>query len=278
MFTSHDARFPESGWQFRPMKPGDIEPALQIIGLCDEDDREWAAETYSNRGLQGQFVSTHNKVVKGVTGYVPAAGTIGAVWLSWTYLHPEARGRGIGSAALLCLFEKLEKMNFRKIFVSMSDYCDDDNGALYADALNMYEKAGFSLELQHPDYYEPGETQILLGREMNPKKPVLDPSPTNKHTVDNINLVDTFPVDETDKVFAIDWEFVDGNEPLTAEAITAFAREQAQSKGIRSLFISVPEDHTFIVRNLTDAGFENVGRLKDFFQRDVGEIHLRMNF
>lgn len=278
MFSSHDIRFPEEGWQFRAMKQGDIPAALDIIGLCDSDDREWAEETYLQRGLGGQFVSTKNKVVRGVTGFVPAFGTLGAVWLSWTYLHPENQGKGIGSAALVCLFDSLEKMNYRKIFVSMSDYCDEDGGELYSAAMNMYKGAGFNIELQHEDYYKPGETQIILGRQLNPKKPSMAPSPTSHHTLENISLLGTFPVDETEGVFAIDWEYVEGGGSLPASEIRDFAKQQAMEKGIRSLFISVADDHTFILRTIVDAGFKNVGRLRDFYQSGVNEVHFRMNF
>lgn len=279
MFTSHDIRFPEEGWRFRAMKPGDVPDALDIIAMCDEDDREWAESTYQNKGLSGHFVAVKDKQVWGVTGYGTSDGTVGTGWLSWTYLHPQQKGRGIGSAMLTCLFEKMESKGYRKIFVSLSDYTEPDGTAPYADAMKLYKKAGFHVEIQHSDFYAKGESQFLMGRMLEPKKPLLIPSPTEKFISANMCFYDALLIDETEDSYFVDWGWSEEREDtLTVEEIQRKVSEWTAEKNIRSLFISIPDDHLFIAKTLTDGGFATAGRLKDFFQTGVGELQMRMTF
>ncbi len=266
------------GVAVRQMQESDLEAVLELIEEIDEDDAEEAEYSYQHYGLDNQFVLTENEQVIGVTGYREASGTDNTCWLSWTYLAADRQGKGYGTRILDSLLEHLASNGVRKVFVSTSDYRDDEDGDIYAAARKMYESVGFRQEVRHPDYYDEGETQFIYGLRLNKER--------NDEVVEEdtsiVSLEGIDEIDETDDAYFVDWKpkrmaLFGGKRQFgreEVEEVVAHAREC----GARVLFVSFPSNMKSVVQPLTMAGFFEEGRLRDYYRDGVDEVHYRINF
>ncbi len=263
------------GVEVRPMQGQDVTAVLSLIEQHDEDDAEAAKESYEESGLADQFVLTEQDKIIGVTGFRPVEGTDNTCWLSWTYMLPEKQGQGYGTRVLESLIEHLKEINVRKIFVSTSDYREEDGAAAYEAAQKMYETVGFKEELRHPDYYAPGETQIVYGLAIN--SPVLKPAILHEEVF--IEFTGMHEIEETEDTYHIQWQaqarkLFGKNTQFTLDDL-----ELAKSTGAeweaRSLLISFPSNIPSVVEPLFKAGFSEAGRLKDYYEEGLDEVHYR---
>src|SRR5688572_29732885 len=110
-----------SGVDFRPMTDRDVGDVLEIIRQHDEDDFRFAQASYG-RDIDGHYVLTIQGIVFGVTGGRYIDGTDNTFALSWTYLHPEHRGHGLGKLMVEQVLELLTEEGARKVFANTSDY------------------------------------------------------------------------------------------------------------------------------------------------------------
>lgn len=262
----------------RPMTAEDLARVLAIITEHDEDDGAAAEASYAEAGFDRQFVlvNEHDEVL-GVTGYRPAQGTDATAWLSWTYVDEAARGRGAGKEMLTRLFEVLREAGIRKVFTSTSDYVDEEDGDIYAAARRMYEDLGFREELRHADYYEPGETQLIYGLRLNGER--ADVQIAEDDTCVFFNRL--HEIAEADDIYAIGWQVV---KPRLFQRPNQFTPqdlapgiEQARNWEARALFISFPSNMVSVQEPLQAAGFIEAGRLSDFYEDGLDEIHFRLN-
>ena len=102
---SSSTSLPE-GVEFRPLMRGDVPAVLQIIREHDEDDFDFAKASYQ-RDIQGHYVLAIQGIVFGVTGGRYIEETDRTFALSWTYLHPEHRGQGLGKLMVEQILEVL---------------------------------------------------------------------------------------------------------------------------------------------------------------------------
>jgi ribosomal protein S18 acetylase RimI-like enzyme len=254
---------------FRPMQSKDVRSVLRIIAQVDEDDYDNAQETY-RRGLRGHYVLTQNDEVIGVIGAQEAEGTDRTWWLSWTYLDEAHRGSGLGALLLEALFEQLEQWDARKIFVNTSDYFDLEEGRVYEDALAAYQRVGFVEELRHRDYYDRDETLITLGLRLQPADEAAVAAPTHQQLARPTGYDE---ISETEGAYYIDWQFSD--DPAGGmQAWEATVREIAK-RGGRVVFVGVAEDAEGVSRLIRQAGFKEAGRLTDFYEDGIDDIHFR---
>lgn len=261
------------GMELRPMSPGDVQTALQIIRQHDEDDYEVATESYEKYGLEDQYVLADQGSVVGVTGvrYIPD--TDRSYFLSWTYLETESRGRGLGSAMLEELLEILKQRGVRKLFVNTSDLTDPKRGQVYRDAIKTYEALGFRLELNYRDYYEPGESRLTYGRRIGPlyaARPVFEPDPIG------VRLLGIEEIEETEDAYFVEWEFHEDGSIFTSEDLGQLAR-QAKEWEARCVFIGFPSNLPQMEQAVEAAGFLNCGRLVDFYEDGLDEVHYRLD-
>ncbi|MFT4637865.1 MAG: GNAT superfamily N-acetyltransferase [Verrucomicrobiales bacterium] len=269
MFGKATGEAVQPGWFFRPMSQNDVPTVLDIIRAHDEDDAEWAAQTYQNRGLHGHFVLTQDKRVAGVSGYALADGTQQAYWISWTYLDEASQGQGLGSAVLERIFQKLEKEGARKVFVSTSDY-EEEGSNIYASAVRMYESAGFQLEVKTPDFYDIGESQLIFGMQLNPSMP---PSVDYADRAnDPIELTRLFRIDETDDCAGLDWDFAEEEDASFSVEDLASKLNEARTGEARCVFISFASDLTQVLPILERCQFHEAGRLKDFWANGIDDV------
>jgi GNAT superfamily N-acetyltransferase len=259
--------------RLRPLLDDDVLPALEIIKDFDEDDYECAQESFQNKGLDDLYVLVNEQEVIGVTGFTLAGETRHSYWLDWTYLAEEYKKQGLGKQMLEELFEILRQKDCRKLFVQVSTYNDPEDGAIYADALNFYKAMGFTEELVHHDYYESDESQLIYSYVFKSPVPSSSTPIIDKRSV---VLNGVFEIDETEGMYAIDWDFSKKNKASTVEMPDLI--EEAKKRRARSLLISFPSNVPNTASHLKDLGFSQSGILSDYFDEGVHEIHFRYDF
>lgn len=259
-----------SGVDFRAMQRGDVSAALEIIRRHDDDDYEEAKETYAE-SLEGQFVLTKDGRVVGSTGAEYAEDTDNTWWLSWTYLAAEHHGTGLGAVMLVKMLDQLREWDARKVFVSTSDFVDLQQGQIYRDALQAYQRLGFQEEVRHKDYYERNESQIVLGLRLgaDPVHGGLKPAPDMRAGA----ILGLVEVPEAEDAAAVDWEFTDtaGSQTQELEDLVKDAGRQ----GARVVFASAPSDGSRVMSLFKSGGFQEEGRLLDFYEDGIDDVHFR---
>ncbi len=254
--------------EFRPMREGDIISALQIIYEYDEDDAYDARETYEE-SVEGQFVLTEQGVVIGVVGAKPIEDTVAAHSLSWTYLRRIDRRSGKGGQMLQWILEFLREEGCRKVFVQASDYHSEEEGDIYFDARDAYVRCGFMQELRQPDFYAPGESMIVYGMRLLPKQePQVEPSN------EDIVIVGVDEIPETNEAYWIGWEPSPPGRGSKAPDFEKVLRE-VKSWGGRSVYLALPSDLPNAHGLLTSVRFRIAGRLIDYYEDGVDEVHYR---
>lgn len=251
-----------------PMQKKDLKAVLAIIDAHDDDDAEAAEQSYKQQGIKGQFVYRIEGRIAGVTGYRPIAGSDRSCWLSWTYLEKSLCGQGHGRRMMDALLPELKRLNVRKVFVAVSDYVDPEDGPIYAAALALYKSLGFTMELTLPDYYDEGEAEMILGRRLRPRKEGVDIQEEN----DPIRFHQVDEIAETDGAYVFGWE-VGGDKHFTAADLDIGVQAVRNKPGARSVYVSFPSNLPMIHAPLREAGFENIGRLVDYYEDGVDELH-----
>lgn len=258
----------EGNLELRPMAPNDIQVALRIINDYDEDDAEEAQETYA-RGLDGQFCLCENRAVIGVVGGKHIPDTDGSFGLSWTYLQRDHRRSGKGTQMLNWMIEIMKEQDARKVFVHASDYIDPTQGDIYRDARDTYLQVGFTQEIRQPDYYAPGESMLVYGMRLAPREVV-----NVVLNLDDIKLTDVDEIPETYDAYWLAWELVEqgqGTKPQDFQRIV----DEVRGWGGRTIYMAFPSDVANAPNLVTAARFKTSGRLVDYYEDGIDEVHYR---
>lgn len=270
--------------EFRNMYLGDLHKVLSIIESYDEDDAESAESDYDKQGLDDQFVLEEGEQVIGVTGFREVTATDGTYWLSWTYVQQDHRGKGHGKRLLNDLLDKLRSKNARKLFVKLSDYEDLENGKIYETARHLYESVGFREEIESKDFYDDGENLHILGLSL--KQPAAESNDNSEAVEQDTEIADEKPIirfnglyeiDDTDGAYTFSWIVKDskklfGKRNFTVEDLQ-IGIESVIKEGGRKIFLTFPSNLPLIHTPLQAAGFKFVGRLTDYYESGVHELH-----
>ena len=254
--------------ELRPMTVKDIPVALRIIQEVDEDDAAEAQETYGN-SIDDQFCLCENRTVIGVVGAKPIPETDGSFGLSWTYLDPSHRRSGKGTRMLNWMIEIMRERDGRKAFVHASDYIDPEDGDIYRDARETYIQVGFAQEIRQPNYYAQGESMLVYGMRLCEKETV-----NLVLNLDDIRLTDVDEIPETNGAYWLAWELVSqgqGTKPQDFQRVY----DQVRSWGGRAIFMAFPSDVANAASILTAARFKTAGRLVDYYEDGIDEVHYR---
>jgi len=257
----------------REMLSEDVDTVIAIIASQSEEDAEEAEEGYREAGgIMDQYVMEHEGRVIGVTGFVSPPGCDQTFILSWTYVHENHTGKGHGRKMLTELLSLIKKKGGRKIFVKVSDYVDEEDGAIYAAALHLYQSLGFKIELTHKNYYTEGEAQIILGLRLKDS----NFSGTVEQENCPVQFNSIFEIDETDDAYSFGWH--DEGENMFVESDVAIGLDQVKKDGGRAVFLSFPSNYIGIKDTLLSAGFSNSGILDDYYEDGVDEQHFTFIF
>lgn len=257
------------GVDFRPMTRQDIGLVLDIIKAHDEDDFEEAQETYKH-SLEGQYVLTVDNRVVGTTGAEEDEETDSTWWLSWTYLDEQRQGSGLGAVMLVKMIDLLREWKARKVFVSTSDYVDLGRGQIYRDAMAAYQRLGFEQEVKNLNFYDRNESRVVMGLRLAPERKLDRLPPPDTRGIEVFGIAD---IPETEDACMIEWEFTD-DEGVTAQEIEDLI-EDAGRQQARVLFTSCGSDAAEAINVFRSAGFMEEGRLVDFYEDGVDDVHLR---
>ncbi|MFK7913241.1 MAG: N-acetyltransferase family protein [Pseudomonadales bacterium] len=258
----------------RPMYLGDLQSALKIIESHDDDDAEAAEAEYQEEGLDNQFVLEANDKVIGVSGFRTVTATDGTCWLSWTYLDKAAMGQGQGGAMIRQVLDAAREAGGRKLFAKVSDYEDPEQGPVYAQAMQAYQALGFTEELVGNDFYDEAENQHILGlrlkdRDADAPDEVAAEKPT-------IRFNGLFEIAETDGAYSFNWDVAKssllGRRSFSREDVE-IGLQAAKQQGGRKVFLTFPANLPLIHAPLQEAGFKYVGRLTDYYEDGLDELH-----
>jgi len=156
----------------RPMRKEDISDVVAIITFHDKFDGKCSINYYeeyftsTNRvksQLEQNFVAVDkNKgTVVGVCGFAPDKYiTPGIIWLTWFYLKKNYRGKGIGKLLLFYTIDIIRCLKIKKICLDTSSHLK------YTRSVEFYKKCGFNIEGTLVDYYDKGESMIIMSLDM----------------------------------------------------------------------------------------------------------------
>lgn len=259
----------------RPMQDSDVAPIIVMINEFDDEDAEAASSEFERYGIDNHFVIVVNGVPVGVCGFRHSPATKNTSWLSWFYLASDHRGCGLGKAMLQYVLNELTLVKCRKIFVKVSDYTDANSLPVYESALVLYRKLGFIEELCSLDFYSEGENQSILGL-------VLEPIGTDKM----ISIMDERPaihftgvheITDSDGAFTFRWST---SSKFSLRGATHFTEKElhiglvaAVKAGARKVFLTFPSNLPLIHTPLQTSGFKMVGRLSDYYEFGLDELH-----
>ena len=259
--------------ELRPMTEDDIDSILETIRLCDEEEAKTAGEVFEEEDWEGQYVLTEDGIVKGVTGIEYIDGTDNSYWLLRSFLVPQLRERGLASSMTQELLGILNEMEARKVFVNTGDSADAVIAAEYKEEIKCYESLGFKLELSYENYYEPGESRLTYGRRVGP---VYSARPLFEPDARGVELVDISEIEETMGAYIIDWDYTDDEETFGVNDVMKEIKRAARREG-RCVFVGFPTNLPWVDEVLKDAGFHECGRLIDFYEDGIDEVHYRID-
>ena len=252
----------------REMQPEDIRPVFDVIESQDEDDAEEALASYQEiGGIIDNFVMEANGKVIGVTGYATPPGCEDTHWLAWTYIHDDYSNQGNGRIMLNELIQHLKDKKGRMLFVKVSDYVDEEDGAIYASALHLYKSLGFTEQLVHNDYYDEGESQTILSLRLKETK---SETMIEQETC-NVQFNALFEIAETEGAYSFGWN-EDGDAIFNQKDVTV-GIQQARKDDARAIFLSFPHNYSKVGETLIASGFKHSGTLEDYFEDGVHEDH-----
>ncbi len=253
----------------REMQPEDIRPVFEVIESQDDEDAEEALESYQEiGGTMDNFVMEVNDRVIGVTGYQTPPACDETHWLSWTYVHDDYANQGNGRLMLTELIQHLKDKGGRMLFVKVSDYVDEEEGAIYAAALHLYKSLGFKEEIIHKDYYDEGESQTILSLRLNSEA-------TDAQLIADENCPVQFnavyEIGDTDGAYSFGWH--DEADKVFTSKDVSIGIQQARKDEARAIFLSFPHNYSKVRETLIASGFKQSGILTDYFEDGVHEEH-----
>ena len=253
------------------MQSNDIDEVLAVIDSQDEDDAEEAEPGYREMGgTLDQFVMRADNKIIGVTGFLTPPGCDETHWLSWTYVHDDYANRGFGRKMLTELISHLKEKNSRMLFVKVSDYVDEEDGAIYAAALHLYQALGFKIEITQADYYDEDEAQITLGLRLSDAPAMVTDEFIEPEMVP-VQFNAVFEIDETDDAYTFGWH--DEGDALFTHEDIKIGLDNAREKEARAVFLSFPSNFTGVKDTLLSAGFKESGILPNYYEDGIHDVH-----
>jgi ribosomal protein S18 acetylase RimI-like enzyme len=259
--------------QVRAMYMSDLASVIEIITDFDEDDGEAAEAELDALGLDGQFVLVDDDEVLGITGFREVENCDATYYLSWTYLDEDYWGRGLGKKLFADVLERLRDLGGRKIFAKVSDYKDETGNNDYAAAMSMYKSFGFKEEVVGIDFYDDGENQTILGLELKPQADDVEVSEEKPV----IRFKGLFEIAETDGSYTFEWTVeksagLFGKRSFSSEDLQ-LGIDSIREQGGRKIFLTFPSNLVLIHKPLQSVGFKYVGKLKDYYEEGLHELH-----
>lgn len=265
---------------FRPMVDADIQAILEIIYEHDEDDGDEAKASFQ-KSLVDKYVMEFEGRLMGMTGFRVDPDASKVAWLSFTYIHSFFRQRGNAYWMMLELRHVLEADGIERLFIATSDYIDEDTGDdIYHPARNFYEnKLNAEREIRIESFYAPGESKYIYSLPVTDRSFAEQDPPTHVKA----RFVGLDEASESDTSYVTLWEEDPANEDFPPSKLATRSLEdlidEVKSYNGKVLFVTLPDYiSAHHATELSAAGFENIGTLRDYFSKGVGEVHWGLYF
>ncbi len=260
-----------NGRMVRPMETGDIEAVLAIIESHDDEDAQEASEEFAE-SVEGMYVAVDNGRIVGVTGSFTDGEADDIHWLSWTYVAEDQRRQGIGRYLVGGMFDQLQNMGARKVFITTGDYVEDGVD-IYAGARAFYENLGASLELKMSHYFSQDEARYIFGLNITGQPEAVPVSiEQNGHLIfDGLHAAP-----ESEDGLFLTWTEYDPETDTDAnpkEKLEALLQEARDNK-MRFLVAAIPADLSEgAAKGLEAMGFSLIGELQNLYDANISQQH-----
>ncbi|MCU7853746.1 MAG: GNAT family N-acetyltransferase [Candidatus Thiodiazotropha sp. (ex Monitilora ramsayi)] len=257
----------------RVMEERDLQRVVELIGETDDDDAEDAQNEFEFDGVEHHWVAELEGMVIGVSGYRQVPQTQGTGWVSWTYIDPVHQGKGHGRALFEFVIDQARKFGAEKLFIKVSNYVDENGINIYEKACRMYESFGFECELVSKDFYGEGEDQLIYSMCLVTEQNTEDEKENEKPV---IRFFEIFEIAGTEGAYSFGWQ-VEKKSLLNKRSFSVMdlntGLEAVRQQGGRIVFLTFLSNLPLIHEPLSKAGFKFVGKLKDYFEPGVHELH-----
>jgi len=255
------------------MTEADIDDVVGAIDSHDDDDAEDARQDFKQNGIETHWVAETDGVPVGISGYRQVPETYGSGWISWTYVHENHCGKGIGKKLFQKVVDHAVEAGAQKLFIKVSNYIDEDGHSVYLAATKMYESFGFKCEIVSKDFYDDGEDQFIYSKNLVPT-PKEDEIKENEKPV--IRFVDIYEITGTEGAYSFIWE-VQSKSLFQRRSFSIsdlqIGLKAVKESGGRIVFLTFLSNLPLIHSPLASTGFKLVGELKDYYEPGVHELH-----
>ena len=257
----------------RTMQERDLNRVIEIIGQHDDDDAEDAQSDFETDGVENHWVAELDDKVIGLCGYRRVPQTQGSGWVSWTYVDPGYQGRGYGKALFKTVLDHARETGAEKLFIKVSNYIDENGVNIYERASRMYQSFGFECELISKDFYDQGEDQLIYSKYLVAQTDT-DEVVENEKPV--IRFHEIYEIAGTEGAYTFAWH-VAKKSLFNKRSFTVMdlntGLDAVRQHGGRIVFLTFLSNLPLIHEPLSQAGFKLVGKLKDYFEPGVDELH-----
>jgi len=257
----------------RPMNQSDIGVVVGVIDSHDEDDADDARSDFEESGTETHWVAEIDGGIIGICGYRQVPETHGSGWISWTYVHKDNCGTGVGKKLFQHTMEHAIDAGAQKLFIKVSNYVDEGGKKIYQTATKMYESFGFECEVTSKDFYDDGEDQLIYAKNLFPN-PESEVDKENEKPV--VRFVDIYEIAETNGAYSFRWEVFKKSffqkRSFTVDDLHVGLRA-VKERGGRIVFLTFLSNLPLIHSPLASAGFKLVGKLTNYYEPGVHELH-----
>jgi GNAT superfamily N-acetyltransferase len=149
---------------------GRIEEITRAVGLFREDEIPVALEVFDDAvrmaSSDAPYVVLGADIEGRLAGWIcwgPTPCTLGTYDLYWMAVHPSVQGSGVGTA-LINEMERALAGIARLIVVETAGRTD------YSATRSFYEARGYQATATIPDFYAPGDDQVVFVKSVRSKK------------------------------------------------------------------------------------------------------------
>jgi len=260
--------------EIRPAHEDDLAKIIALVDTHDEDDAEAIRGSLLDYQLEGHYVALLDHEVVGITGYVQQPDCDRTFYLSWTYVHDDHCGKGIGNQLMEFILEEVRSKNARKMFVKISDYVDPEDGAIYEAAMALYKKFGFEEELVLNDYYDTNESMHILGMRIDEDYQ----SAAIKPEKPNLKFDGLYLISETEHSYSFSWKSTSWWKGSFGIQEVQVGLDAAYDDEAHQVFLSFPSTFERVCQIIEAAGFKMAGELKDYYEDGIHEYHFVYDF
>lgn len=149
------------------LEPSDIDAVRRLVArtrMFSAEEVEIAAELVEETLRRGKasgyefVIATERDRFAGYSCFGRIPGTESSFDLYWIAVEPGLQGRGLGQLLLARSEARVRESGGGRLYVETS------GRAQYAATRRFYERSGYRLEAQLPDFYAPGDAKLILAK------------------------------------------------------------------------------------------------------------------